>query len=149
MLVTDNYYTLVPLCRRLNKRKTHLIGTLRKNRKHLPKFVLSVKPKGGEAIANYCGPINVLKWHDKKDVLLKYGMTGKIDRKTKIKQLKPEAILEYNDVKMGIDLSDQLLNYYSCLRKSIRWYHKVAFELLLCTSVINTHILYINISPKM
>lgn len=73
---------------------------------------------------------------------LTYGTTNKKDRSTGLEKLKPTAVLEYNRIKMGIDLSDQLSNYYSSLRKSIRWYHKVAFELLLGTCVINAYVLY-------
>lgn len=56
--------------------------------------------------------------------------------------MKPEAILEYNTVKAGIFLSDQLSTYYSYLQKRIKWYHKVAFEFLLGTGVMNAYLLY-------
>jgi len=35
-ICTDNYYTSVPLARKLLQSETHLIGTLRANRKYLP-----------------------------------------------------------------------------------------------------------------
>lgn len=44
-LYTDNWYTSVPLARELLKYETHLFGTLRKNRKHFPKVVVSTKLK--------------------------------------------------------------------------------------------------------
>lgn len=44
-LYTDNFYTSCVLARVLRKNKTHLIGTLRKNRKHLPKDVVGAKLK--------------------------------------------------------------------------------------------------------
>ena len=56
--------------------------------------------------------------------------------------MKPDIILKYNKCKQGIDLSDQLASYFSPLRKTIRWFHKVAFELLLNTTVVNAYLLY-------
>lgn len=88
------------------------------------------------------------KWHDKRDVVMlstKHGIemidTGKKNRNNE-PILKPQIIIDYNSEKAGIDLSDQLSNYSSPIRKSIRWYHKVATEVLLGTSVINAFIVY-------
>lgn len=154
-LATDNYYTSLPLCKKLNKRKPHLIGTLRKNRKGLSKSVIQKILKKGEAVAEYLESICVVKWKDRRDVLMLsskhksvYNQTGKKDRKTKLFIMKPSCIIEYNNLKMGIDLSDQLSSYYTTLSKTIRWYHKDAFELLLGTSVINSYVLYKSVTKK-
>jgi len=89
-----------------------------------------------------------LKWKDKRDVLMlttkhtdKMVDTGKKTRKGE-SLIKPEAVIYYNSSKQGIDVSDQLASYQSPVRKSIRWYHKVAVELLLGTSVVNAQLLY-------
>lgn len=58
--------------------------------------------------------------------------------------MKPEAIMFYNNAKQGVDISDQVSAYHTAVRKSIKWYHKVAVELLLGTAVVNAHILYNN-----
>ena len=59
------------LAEKLMERKTHLIGTLRSNRKGLPKQVTSCKLKKGEVSAMENGSgIVALKWHDKRDVLI-------------------------------------------------------------------------------
>ncbi|XP_060806465.1 piggyBac transposable element-derived protein 4 [Amyelois transitella] len=50
-VVTDNFYTSVDLAKKLLDNNTHLIGTLRKNRKGLPKKVIQEKLKKGEMIA--------------------------------------------------------------------------------------------------
>ena len=57
---------------------------------------------------------------------------------------KPAAIVAYNKGKGGIDLSDQ----YSSLRKGIKWYRKLAFEILFGISVINAYLLYKSVSSK-
>lgn len=67
--------------------------------------------------------------------------TGKTSRNG-VAIKKPEAIIFYNKNKQGIDVSDQMTSYFTPLRKTIRWYHKVAFQLLLGTAVVNSLIIY-------
>ena len=69
-LFLDNFYTSVPLAKALLKRKTMLCGTLHRNRKHIPDSVESAKLKKGEIVRRRNGQIVVLKWHDKRDVLM-------------------------------------------------------------------------------
>lgn len=67
----DNWYTSLDLAEKLIDNETHLIGTLRRNRKYLPKQVMEAKLKPGEFAAkeNSKG-ITVMKWKDKRDVCL-------------------------------------------------------------------------------
>ena len=62
-LCTDNFYTSIPLAESLLKQKTHLVGTIRSNRKGIPKSVASAKLNKGEVVAkeNESG-IVVMKW---------------------------------------------------------------------------------------
>ncbi|CAK1592540.1 unnamed protein product [Parnassius mnemosyne] len=70
-IAQNNWYTTVSLARELMKNETHLIGTLRKNRKHFPKVIVSTKLKKGEFIAKESDDgITVLRWKDKRDVLV-------------------------------------------------------------------------------
>lgn len=73
--------------------------------------------------------------------------TGKINKK-KENIIKPQIIIDYNKGKAGIDLSDQLSSYNSSVRKSIRWYHKVAIELLFGTSIVIALVIYNKIKPN-
>lgn len=57
-------------------------------------------------------------------------------------------VIDYNSAKQGIDLSDQMSSYFSTLRKTIRWYHKIAFEFLLGTAVVNSLVLYKQFKPN-
>lgn len=50
VLYTDNFYSSVDLAEELNRKKTHLVGTLRSNRKNNPKEVVNKKLKKGEFI---------------------------------------------------------------------------------------------------
>ena len=84
--------------------------------------------------------IVVAQWYDKRDVRF---LTTKHDLRTVTKRnkrsqmvTKPEAIFDYNKAKQGVDVSDKLASYFSPLKKTIRWYHKVVFELLFNTTVL-------------
>ncbi|KAH9634428.1 hypothetical protein HF086_008262 [Spodoptera exigua] len=50
--------------------------------------------------------------------------------------------------KGAVDLSDQLASYSTPLRKSVKWYKKLAINLLLNTTVINALILYQSVTKK-
>lgn len=144
MIIADNWYTSLPLAQYLLQRKTDLCGTLRKNRKNLPLLVKNKKLKRGELIAAQKNNVTILKWKDKRDVLMI--STCHADEQTmctgRNQRLKPNMILEYNDRKKGIDLSDELASYYSPIRKTLTWYKKVAVDVLFGVGVINTVYLF-------
>lgn len=152
-IVTDNYYTSMDLAYELLKNNTHLVGTLRSNRVHLPE-VTKVKLKPGEIVGKENGEgIVVAKWWDKRNVTMlstRHNIdmidTGKMN-KNKENIIKPKIIIDYKYGKSGIDLSNRLSNSNMSVRKSIRWYHKVATEILLGTSVVNALIIYNKCNP--
>lgn len=57
-------------------------------------------------------------------------------------------IIQYNKGKQGIDISDQISSYYSCLRKSLIWYKKVAVELICGTVLVNSCIIFNELHPN-
>ncbi|VDL83702.1 unnamed protein product [Nippostrongylus brasiliensis] len=63
----DNWYTRIPLAEQLIQRRPRLIGTIRSNRRGIPKHVLEKKLKRGSVVAeqNQLGVV-VLKWKDKR-----------------------------------------------------------------------------------
>ncbi|KAG5886203.1 hypothetical protein JTB14_012570 [Gonioctena quinquepunctata] len=68
-LYTDNFYTSCPLAKILLTKSTHLVGTLRRPRKHLPKDVKTKKLKKHEYIGQETNDgIVVSKWKDARDV---------------------------------------------------------------------------------
>lgn len=147
-LYTDNWYTSVDLARQLLNKETHLVGTIRKNRKHLPKNIITAKLKRGEHIAmESLDGITFLKWKDKRDVyVLSTKHTDKFRRvmstKSRKMSFKPEIVLDYNKAKGAVDLSDQMTAYCTPLRKSVKWYKKLAISLLLNTALVNALVLY-------
>ncbi|CAG5051487.1 unnamed protein product [Parnassius apollo] len=145
-LATDNWYTSLELAYNLLEHQTHLIGTIRKNRRGLPKDVVEAKLQKGEfmAMENEDG-ITILKWKDKRDVMIL--STKHSDKMSTIakkgKQItKPKVILDYNKSKGSVDMSDQMSSYSSPLRKTIKWYRKLGIEILLNTAVVNAWIMF-------
>lgn len=145
-IVTNNYYTSLKLANLLLDKKTHLIGTIRSNKRGIPRAVITKKLKRGEMIAkvNSRG-ICIMKWRDKRHVLLlstkHTNKTVTIMHRKKGNIDVPEAVVEYNSAKSSIDLSDQIATHNTALRRTIKWYRKIAIELIWGTSVVNAHIL--------
>ena len=138
-LFIDNYYTSVPLGEELLEKNTFFCGTVKINRKSLPPQA-KTKQKRGEMISfeNRSG-VKFLKWTDKRPVCM---LTTSKNHQCKFVQgindrVKPDAVFDYNIAKKGVDLSDQLSAYYSCLRKTIKWYRKIIIQLICGTSLVN------------
>ncbi len=55
--------------------------------------------------------------------------------------MKPQFVVDYNKGRQGTDLSDRLSAYYTCLRRSIKWYRKVAFELIFGAAIVNSYLI--------
>lgn len=133
-LYVDNYYTSVNLARKLLNKKTYSTGTLRANRKGTPTAVTGKKLKKGETIAKFSSSgICVLKWRDRRDVLV---LSTEFDSKmVEVRPRfgavvqKPEIVANYNKYMGGIDHQDQMLAYYSCERKCLRWYKKLGVHI--------------------
>lgn len=152
-MYTDNWYSSYDLATELLKRSTHLVGTLRSNRKNNPTEVIKKKLKRGEVIAKQCNQgITILKWKDKRDVLAISTKHSALMVKTTNKFgsdiVKPKLILDYNKGKSLVDVCDLRNSYHNPLRRTLKWYKKIAFELLLNTSVLNALSLYEEITQK-
>ncbi|KAE9546865.1 hypothetical protein FO519_009923 [Halicephalobus sp. NKZ332] len=107
-IYTDNYYTGIPLGEKLIARKTNLIGTCRRNRKGLPKTLLQKKLKRGDKVAYQKNGIMVLKYKDKRDILM---LSTRHDDTHDGETQKPRVIEDYNRGKMYVDISDQMCSY--------------------------------------
>ena len=143
----DNYYNSPDLIDLLYKRKTHACGTVRKNRKSLPLAVTQVKLKQGETVFHCKNNLLALKWMDKREVYILSGLhkaTNVISKKTNYKGqkvTKPQPVFLYNGYMSGVDLTDQFLQYYSFLHKSVKWSKKF-FVYCLNMVILNAHILH-------
>ena len=55
--------------------------------------------------------------------------------------IKPDAVLDHNKYKTGVDRSGQMLSYYSFERKTVKWWMKLFFRLFGLV-VVYSHILH-------
>ncbi|KAL4104025.1 hypothetical protein QTP88_019338 [Uroleucon formosanum] len=60
---------------------------------------------------------------------------------------KPKAV-DYNMGKSYIDCSDQMASYSSPLKRSLKWYRKITFDILLSTSVVNALSLFKSVTKN-
>ncbi|KAJ8938915.1 hypothetical protein NQ314_011291 [Rhamnusium bicolor] len=130
----DNFYNSYTLAKQLLDLKTYCTGTLRSDRKDNPKDIMKAKLKKGETKAAYRDGVMVAKWRDKRDVT--YLSTEFRNEMILVKNRwgeekeKPLPISEYNKSMSGIDRMDQMIAYYPCTRKILRWYKKVGIHII-------------------
>ena len=150
-VVADNYFTTISLANYLLDHDTYLIGTLRSNRVGSGRAIFENDLSRGEVygLQNKDG-IKLIRWEDKNAVLMistrpshsaSIVDSGKLNFQNE-PIMKPQVVLDYNEGRQGTDLSDQLSTYYTCLRKSVKWYRKVAFELVFGTALVNSYLIY-------
>lgn len=160
-IITDNWYTSLNLAQTLLSRRTHLVGTLRRDRKGIPSSIFDACSEIGsdkklklqkkhkklqkfevKAQRNREG-VTITHYKEKRNVLLLSTRNLlEMSPAKETKKLKPDSILFYNKEKKAVDIFDQMATYQNCLRKSVKWYRKVAFEMLLNMSVINSWVIY-------
>ncbi|CAG5044070.1 unnamed protein product [Parnassius apollo] len=92
-----------------------------------------------------------MRWKDKRDVLIlstKHSTRFvRVVKRNKV-ILKPAIIVNYNKAKGAVDLSDQMSAYQTPLRKTVKWYKKVAMDLILNVAVVNALTLYKSVTKK-
>ena len=148
-LYTDNYYSSPILFSDLLEKKTGACGTLRTNRKGVPQKIREKSSLNkGETICMNNGELQIIKWHDNRDVNMissihstSMAQTGKNDRQTGEAIQKPLAVIDYNKNMGGVDRSDQMLQYQAFRRRTMKWWKKAFFHLL-DLAVLNSYILY-------
>ena len=109
--------------------------------------------KQGETV--FCHENNLLapKWIDKREVYILSGLheaTNVISKTTNYKGQKvpkPQLVFLYNGYMSGVDLTDQFLQYYSFLHKSVKWSKKFIVH---CMNkvILNAHILHKKYSDR-
>jgi len=144
----DNYYTSPELFDVLDSYDTYACGTVRPNRKEVPKIFGQVKLKQGETIFRVRENLTAIRFHDKRDVTMlstihqpTMVLTNKVDHRTKEPIHKPRAIVDYIQKMGGVDLADQIVQYYDVLRRCVKWWKKL-FLHMLNILVVNAYILH-------
>ena len=125
----DNYYNSVRLTQTLLQRNVRVCGTMRANRV-IPRDLEEdgKQLKEWQSAFRRKGDVMVQVWKDKRLMRMISTIhdativnTGRKDRKTNMDIKKPYAVVRYNKFTKGVDRADQYLNYYSVLRKTVKW----------------------------
>ena len=146
----DNFFSSIPLLEDLQTKKILACGTIRANRKGLPKLIEDKKMKRGDF--DYRSTpygISVYKWMDSKPVHFISNYHG--DTLTTVERKKydgsrvtvqcPDVVKDYNEHMGGVDKHDAARQCYGSDRKSTKWWHRLFFGLL-DMALVNAHILY-------
>ncbi|CAF0829383.1 unnamed protein product [Didymodactylos carnosus] len=156
-LFFDSYFTSFILLYKLRKKKISATGTVRSDRKYFP-----IELKKGEALERgdfrylSANGISVIKWMDKKEVLVASNYfdpeeSSEVTRRRKDgcgQQISsPLAIVEYNKYMGGVNLLHQKIKYYTIDRKSKRNWMRIFFHFL-GMSVVNSFIYYKDLSDS-
>lgn len=145
----DNYFTSVPLMEYLLQHQVYCCGTIRSDRKYLPKNLKSDKVllRGDFDYRVSTGGLVFYKWKDSKSVTMLSNFHG-TEPATVLRTQKdgtrkdfncPVSIKDYNIFMGGVDKADQLISSYGLSRKSKKWWHRIFFGLIeraLCNSFI-------------
>lgn len=153
----DNFYTSPKLFKDLYDCKFGACGTYRESRKDCPRSTnnaLSKKSERGTFRWIRDGPLLFVKWMDTREVsvcsTIHTAFKGEtVDRRVKSKLGVwttesfpcPSPVIEYNKFMGGVDLSDQLIQYYTTQHKTLKWYRKLFYHFL-DIAATNSYILY-------
>ncbi|CAM4451736.1 unnamed protein product [Leuciscus chuanchicus] len=141
----DNFYTSPKLLKDLFAMKFGACGTYRDNRKDCPRDAtnsLSKKSARGSIRWIRDGPLVFVKWMDTREVSVCSTIQSAYTGDTAQRRVKtqdawrtktfpcPAPVIAYNKHMGGVDLSDQLLQYYTAQHKTMKWYRKIFLHFL-------------------
>lgn len=151
MFIFHNFFSSVDLVT-LRSRNIFVCGTVRKNRKNLPKIEIPDKnmERGDSEYRTSYNGVRWIKWKDNKVVYFLSNFhdlneTGSVRRRQKDGTLKeiscPKMVYDYNQFMGFVDKADQLRSTYALDRKSKKWWHRI-FWFFIDTVVTNAYIIY-------
>lgn len=170
-LYFDNFFNSINLLTKLKDMNIRGCGTIRSNRKNLPKFVSDKTMKRGDIQSFFSDGIAVVKWMDNRAVFLASNFIDPFEKTLVKRRVQgsaekinincPLMVSSYNKGMGGVDLMDQrkviyniqcfesqtiicffyLQVYYEYDRKSIRFYLRIFFDLF-DLAITNSFIIY-------
>ncbi|XP_035216802.1 piggyBac transposable element-derived protein 4-like [Stegodyphus dumicola] len=118
---------------------------MRRNRKGIPSDFKNCVLKKDEHIARYRDKIMIMKWKDKKDVIILSTIHDNkfVEMEKRRKTIsKPEFIADYNKNMGGIDLTDGQMKTYEIARNQVKKYYYKIFLHALDMVCLNAYLLY-------
>ncbi|KAG5883866.1 hypothetical protein JTB14_034913 [Gonioctena quinquepunctata] len=149
-ITTDNFFTSVPLAAHSFRNKLTLTGTMRSNKREIPKE-FSAHPSREEfsSLFGFSDNKTIVSYVPKKNksvILLSTQFNGK-DVSDEETNFKPEIILHYNKTKGAVDTGDKMTREYSCVRACRRWPLRI-FMGMIDVAALNEYIVWSKKYPE-
>ena len=142
----DNYFSSPKLFLELYKQQTTATGTVRTNRKGLPKAALKTKLANHQVCERRKGDLLCTVYQDNKKKPVLLSTTAKagqiLTRNARGKEItRPRSVIIYNLSMGGVDVADARLYAYLSERRTMKWTKKLFFAVL-GRAILNSFIVY-------
>lgn len=141
-ITADNWFSSIELVTELGKRKLTYTGTLKKNKREIPKEFYPDKTREvGSSKYGYTKDMTLLSYVPKKSKAVILVSSMHHSKYTDMTNNKPEIISFYNATKSGVDTMDMKCANYSPNRRTRRWPLAI-FYYLISMMCVNTEIIH-------
>lgn len=149
---TDNFFTSLTLAIELLKKKTNLIGTIKRNKRELPSVVNSKQPIYDSLVYEHDTGVllNIYQGKQDKNVSLISSFHDSVYVEPEdyfLLKKKTNVVHDYNSKKVGVDLIDQMAKFYSVKAPTRRWPMQVFYNII-NLACINSWILYKSVNKS-
>lgn len=144
----DNFFTSYTLGQQLLVNNMTLLGTVRKNRREVPKDLLSKHRDEHSSQFVFTADTSMVAYVPKagRSVLLMSTMHSQPDVYEEDPSKKPFMILDYNETKGAVDAFDEQISAYTTARACRRWPMRI-FYFLVDASCMNAYVCWTLIQP--
>lgn len=138
----DNWFTSIELINALLQRGLTCIGTLKKNKREIPKEFLPNKEKDvGTTVYGFTRDITLLSYTTKRNKAVILASSQHHHRHNDPVSGKPQIIADYNSTKGGVDALDEKCAKFSSSRRTQRWPMAIFYQTF-DISTVNAYIMY-------
>jgi hypothetical protein len=150
-ITTDNFFTSLALARQLKSKQLTLVGTVRNNRREVPKSLTDYHHRelySSTFVFTEADRILLVSYKAKPSKIILLLSSQHQDASVSVeKKMKPKVIEYYNHTKGGVDALDERVGTYTTKFATRRW-PVVVFCNLLDISAFNAHVLHTLVCPE-
>ena len=146
----DNFFTSVPMARTLLQHQLTVVGTMRKCKREIPECMKAAKSRQTKTSVfgfnNRLTMVNYVPKKNKAVILLStmhHGITIIVEDRKEM----PEIIKFYSEIKIGVDLVDQMVQTYTCKRQTRQW-SLILFKNVLDIAALNAYAAFRQVCPN-
>lgn len=144
-VTTDNFFTSIPLANAPLENNNTLTGTIRKNKREIPKEFSNSRDREELSILfGFSDNLTLLSYVPKKNTTVTL-LTNEFHNSDVEEEPKkrPSVILHYIKTKGGVDTGDKMTHKYSCVRVTRRWPFRIFMEMI-DLAALNAYIIWIH-----